>query len=100
MQQNRQTSSFTASAFGVSIPSSSEVALQDKYEEKIVLLPLPPGRTRTSSEMYVHDVTKTRFFQPISFHHSLDNSLIIVPNDQSSERSLSKLDRLEVIHFY
>ena len=54
---------------------------------------------RKTAPFTAHYITETRFFQPIRFHHSLDDSFVIFPNDQSSERFFSESDRLEVIHF-
>ena len=45
-------------------------------------------------------IAEARFIQPIRFDHSLDDPLVIIPNDQSFERPLSKSDRLEVIYLH
>ena len=55
---------------------------------------------REAAPLAAHYITKARFFQSIRFHHSLNDPFIIISNDQSSERFLSELDRLEVIHLY
>lgn len=47
-----------------------------------------------------HYITEARFLQPIRFHHSFNDPLVVIPNNQSSEGFLAKLDRLEVIHLY
>lgn len=55
---------------------------------------------RKTAPFTAHYITEARFLQPICFHHSFNDPLIIVPNDQSSKRFLSKSDRLKVIHLY
>ena len=47
-----------------------------------------------------HYITKARLLQPIRFYHSLNDPLIILPDDQSSERFVPKLDKVKVIHLY
>ena len=53
-----------------------------------------------TSSFTAHNITKARFLQPIRFHHSFNDPLIVVPYDQSPERFLPELDRLEVIYLY
>ena len=53
-----------------------------------------------TSSFTAHNIAKARFLQPIRFHHSFDDPLIILPYNQSLERSLPELDRLEVIYLY
>ena len=64
--------------------------LEDAYVEQY-------GET---SSFTAHNITKARFLQPIRFHHSFDDPLIILSYNQSPERFLPELDRLEVIYLY
>ena len=53
-----------------------------------------------TSSFTAHNITKARFLQPIRFHHSFNDPLIILPYNQSPECFLPELDRLEVIYLY
>ena len=64
--------------------------LEDTYVEQY-------GET---SSFTAHNITKAGFLQAIRFHHRFDDSLVIVPYNQSPERLLPELDRLEVIYLY
>ena len=55
---------------------------------------------RKTAPFTAHYITEARFLQSICFHHSFNDPLIIVPNDQSSKSFLSKSDRLKFIHLY
>lgn len=55
---------------------------------------------RKTPPFTAHHITKARFLKPICFHHSLDDLLVIIPDDQSFERFIPKPDRFEVIHLH